>query len=247
MRDNFNVQLPKISKNYQEGVKKVRKYEENAEVYIIGYDKIELRNILNSLFEQVNSQVFESLNKSFDRYINNQNNNRLLKLSDIDLQIKHLKAIYFDEINARINHLSEQLLIAESIGQTSNIFNIIENDVLSSEGKNLDYLRGYNVLEKELETLRERTDHEKFIPELIELNSLHRAVKSDQFIDRIKEAYAQSPLKDINKFAAVNYNLDKVKYEKVGITKLLFTAMMIILILLLNFILIFTKYFLRKI
>ena len=111
------------------------------------------------------------------------------------------------------------------------------------------YFQGYETIEKEIELLERReqkinifdnfyTDKFNLSIELEELKSQKFVIESDFTIQRLAEAFNNSPLND-NNFQAVNYDLADINYEKLnfGILTLLILGFAAAIIISLTFIL----------
>ena len=141
-----------------------------------------------------------------------------------------------------IAFLEEQAKLARSIGYdksaegAQNIaINILPQISLGGSGNDDYYLRGYELIESQIELLNNRDDNfNKYIPDLIQAESLIIAIKElcDENIKKLEKAFKTTPVFN-DDFKSIRYNESKISYDKVGNSNLvlLFFSLLVSLVI----------------
>ena len=132
------------------------------------------------------------------------------KLEDLNLKIKNVKKDYITETDNRLAFLREQALIARKLNIENNTLEV-ENFNTSSGGviSNLQtakpyYMRGYSMIEKEIELIETRTNKDAFTKNLFDLEKQRRDLLQNKSLERIEELFNNTPILSNNNFKAAN-------------------------------------------
>ncbi len=236
IRDNFNIDYVVLTA--EDAKLTGRKYKDTYTITLQSKNKTEIENIFTDLINDANMEVWLLINKSFKIFLDNELDSKNVLLTDLDNKMNSLRQKYFNQLNAKISYLNEQLMIAKEIEQTSVNFNLMEKDY---EKEEKDYLRGYNVLLKELELLESRVNHDFFIPELSVVNLIYRDINSNNFIERAQKAFNDTPASDFKTFQTVNTDINAINYKKTGFTKIYVLGVVFLLLIVTLMIFIFFR------
>lgn len=176
----------------------------NKDAFLRGIE-LSIERINNEIKETLKNQ-FEDLNFTFDTLINIE----IEKLKN-DISLKKIEENIKNK--NRIEYLAEQSEIAKSL----NIDYQIDPELIllgNLETEN-DYYRGYIVLDKEIDIIKNKiktTSLNDNFPEITILINLLENNKNNSFL---KESYFNSPLFE-NDFQSVNIDTDltKINYDK---------------------------------
>ena len=158
-------------------------------------DKKEWENFLSSVNDELNKNINSYLNKLFTQFIKNQFDLKKFAIEDLDLRILNLINGYQKEISYRLAFLEEQATIARTLDISKNInlgtneikSLIIDRNVFEVEEKELPYyMRGYQMIEKEIELISNRKDIKPFVNGLSLLESTRRDLMSNKKINRLE-------------------------------------------------------------
>ena len=154
------------------------------------------------------------------------------KIIDIDEKISFVERKKENYILNRISFLHEQAEMARNLGIQNPTIDLTSME--ADDGSNVTtldkeqpfYFQGYRAIEKEIEILERRQQKTNIFDtfyadkfdlniELEELNAEKFAIESDFTIQRLSEAFNNSPL-NYNDFQAVNYDLADINYKKLN-------------------------------
>jgi len=176
-----------------------------------------LKYINKTLSESVQIYLADNLKKK----ILNEKKFVEFKFNDIDQKISNSLINYEMVISARLAFLEEQAKIARSL-------NIARNKLIEEQSFETDsgmittlrakipyYMRGYEMIEKEIELTQGRTDVNLFIPEIILLEKEKNALKINILdkIKRMENLIKQTPIVGNNNFSAGRVSYSTTRYE----------------------------------
>ena len=162
---------------------------------------------LNTLKYSVNNITQKYLKEVIINKINNAKTTQQNKVEDIENEIKTNLRYYELEIKSRLSFLEEQAKIARegnvesekvtpsSFGSNYSI-NYNEDGLLS-----LYYLKGYRVIEKEIELIKKREDSYFFAKGIPSLEARKIKLESDQSIAREEAKFKKTPIFDDENFS----------------------------------------------
>ena len=75
------------------------------------------------------------------------------------------------------------------------------------------YLRGYEVIEKEIDLIKSRDDKTPFVRELLDLEQAKRSLEQDKTIERAELAFTTTPIMTSDDFKAVSLKIAATKFH----------------------------------
>ena len=190
-------------------------------------DKDKYEKVLSYVESEINKNVKKYLIESFNTTLSNLKLLDQFKVEDLELKIKNVKNDYDIETINQLAFLREQALIARKMNIASNIdiinstlevqeftnsSSVIYNSI---ESTNPYYLRGFDIIEKEIELIETRTNKDKdaFTKNLLELEKQKRDLLTDKSLGRIEELFYTTPIVNGNNFKAASIIYKDTKYE----------------------------------
>jgi LPS O-antigen subunit length determinant protein (WzzB/FepE family) len=220
--EEFNTKILGIANHFQlipptspDAKAKIQKQNWSIE-YDGTYTKKEL-SVINDVLVLAEKNVQNFLKDSFQNkslIYQQQIENQLEELNDY---ISNEISKYDDKTRNRLEYLKEQAQIARTLNIEKNTieaqsFKSNNTIVANVKSDNSFYLRGYEAIEKELELLKNRTDKESYIPELVELYNQKRLLLQNKVLTRSNQAFKNTPIAAGN-FKAAHYNFSSAKIE----------------------------------
>jgi len=209
------------AKNFQ--ILKPSKNLEDFTISIVWHDPDQGSEIFNEITDLVLQNVQIALYKEvyqIPEYIEFNKKNKISLLEKEITSILNLQKILNKQ---RILHLAEQAELARTMGLKKTLviedenFEVLVKDLIEFNYKNssTDYLRGYEVLDKELELLQNRTQEELLLSnnEYAQLKNEIDLLLNDDFEDQIKNDI--NLIKDDNPNDWVNYDLGLAKINPI--------------------------------
>ena len=187
--------------------------------------ELELNEETRLYINQIVKEII--LRKKFENLYNIENINREIELAFVS---------YEKKMSNRIAFLKEQAEIARTLGMEKN--NQIEssetqiNKIKINENfitKTPYYMRGYEVIEKEIDLIINRKDKKVFIEKIRELEDLKNRINSDETIERFEALLLDTPIYNPKKFSAGKISLIELKNNSVTDYKNLSTQIMVII------------------
>jgi len=146
------------------------------------------------------------------------NISKKFKLEDIDLNIKKEINNYKMIISNKIAFLKEQAEIARALDirkSTLSIENLeLINGVVSNiKSENSYYLRGYEMIEKEISLINSRTNEKLFIENIVKLEKDKRSILNNKKIERLKFLFSKVLINEKNNFMAAKIDYVATVYK----------------------------------
>ena len=219
-----------------------RDYSPFWQISFTSKNKIKSKEAVYKVLSKANKDVGEFMKDNFNEYL------QLLKLpyeekiAMLESRKKLLVNQYDMSRENTIAFLEEQAKLARSIGYdksaegAQNIaINILPQISLGGSGNDDYYLRGYELIESQIELLNNRDDNfNKYIPDLIQAESLIIAIKElcDENVKKLEKAFKNTPVFN-DDFKSIRYNESKISYDKVGNSNLvlLFFSLLVSLVI----------------
>ena len=163
---------------------------------------------VNTLEDNINKSVQRYLKKFLNTGIESIKLDKRNKIEAIEVEIENSIKSYELEMNSRLSFLIEQAKIARegnipgenvspaSFGSNYSI-NFSEDSPLS-----LYYLKGYRVIEKEIELIKNRNDPYLFVKEIPDLELKKLKIQSDKFVNEVEDIIKKTPIFNDDKFIA---------------------------------------------
>ncbi|MDC0078767.1 hypothetical protein OAJ46_01290 [Candidatus Pelagibacter sp.] len=204
-----------------------------------------------------NNEVILKIKKDYEKFFFLKKNLLNLKVEDYDIAIKNALTIYDNKTESYLAYLTEQALIARELDikqstVPSQNFNS-ETGVITSLTTDIPYyMRGWDMIEKEIDLIKSRTDKSFFVDGMIALQQGRKELTSNKDIEILENLFKELPLfTDPENFKAGRImaqssqleNIDKIPMT---LTKMLLITGIISLILSISYVLIVNELKQRK-
>jgi len=181
-------------------------------------DKDKYEMALSYIESEINKNIQKYLRTNFDITLSNLKLLDQFKLEDLELKIKNVKNDYDTETINRLAFLREQALIARKLNIVNNTLEVENFSTPSGVISNVQtatpyYMRGYSMIEKEIELIETRTNKNAFTKNLLELEKQKRDLLTDKSLERIEELFYTTPIVNGNNFKAASIIYKDTKYE----------------------------------
>ena len=181
-------------------------------------DKEKWEGALNFIESEINNNIQKYLQENFNSTLNNLKLLDQFKLEDLALKIQNVKNDYITETSNRLAFLREQALIARKLNIKNNTLEVENFSTPSGVISNLQsakpyYMRGYSMIEKEIELIETRTNKDAFTKNLFDLEKQRRDLLQNKSLERIEELFNNTPILSNNNFKAANIIYKDTEYE----------------------------------
>ena len=172
-------------------------------------DKDQWEQALNFIESEINKNIKDYLKLNFATTLDNLKLLDQFQLEDLNIKINNAKKDYDIETSNRIAFLKEQSLIARKLNIENNTLEVENFSTPSGVISNLQsakpyYMRGYAMIEKEIELIETRTNKDAFTKNLLDLEKQKRALLEDKLLDRTEKLFNNTPIVIDNDFKAAN-------------------------------------------
>ena len=215
-------------------------------------DKNKWEEALDYINIEINKKVRNSLIQNFNIKKNTFELLRNGELDKINNQIINAKKDYEKLSQKRLAFLKEQASIAKQLNIANNTFEALElgseTSVLSTvQTENPYYMRGFTMIEKEIELIKNREDKDSFTTNLFELEVKQRELLEDKRIEQIDRIFQNSPIFKSEDFKSANIIFKNTKYKNLENKIVLFFLATIIGLLSGIFYILFSNAIIRRI
>ena len=182
-------------------------------------DKESWKNFLKYLENKANEEIRQSLINTFNKEIEILNVSSKFELEDIEQKIANELNDYKISITNKLAFLKEQAEIARALNIKKNTLEAenfqTDNTVVTNiKSENSYYLKGYEMIEKEMSLISSRENEKLFIPNLIELEKSKRAILQNKKIERLKFLFLETPVTNKDIFVAAKIDSLSTVYEQ---------------------------------
>ena len=214
-KENF-----KDSKSYEDEVTKIAnlikiipvkndKNEANNWTVISTVDnRINWENFLESLEKSANEEIQVYVNNTFKKLIQDQKQLNQYLIEDIDSEILTATEDYESKMKKKVAFLKEQAQIARQLNLPENDNNVLNINDISY------YMRGYKMIEKEIELIENRTNKSAFIEDLYKLEKEKRMIIANKNFDRMELMFKNTPISKIKNFYAGKLVVEGTIYKE---------------------------------
>tara|TARA_Y100000389_G_scaffold200574_1_gene241293 strand:- start:344 stop:1540 length:1197 start_codon:yes stop_codon:yes gene_type:complete len=171
------------------------------------YDKGKWEKVLSFIESEANKNVKNYLKLDFDTNLDSLKLLDQFSLEDLNSKINNAKKDYETETFNRLAFLKEQALIARKLNIENNTFEVEDFATQSY------YMRGYGMIEKEIELIETRTNKDAFIRNLWPLKRKRRDFLEDKTLERIEKLFNSTPIVTDNNFKVAEIGYKDTKYE----------------------------------
>ena len=185
------------------------------------------------LNENVNEFVRDYIRIYFNNEILEMKQHFTYNLEDVETDIVNAKENYNRSTRDRLAFLNEQKAIARHLNVAKNTITaqtfITDTGVVANLQTEMPYyMRGYEMIEKEIELILNRSDKEAFMPVLISLEKNKRDIlQSIQNLKRNEFAFEKTPVFDLDNFYAGNLDIRTTIFIRQNTTKSLSVKLML--------------------
>ena len=182
-------------------------------------DKENWKNFLKYLENKANEEIRHSLINTFNKEIEILNVSSKFELEDIEQKIANELNDYKISITNRLAFLKEQAEIARTLNIKKNTLEAenfqTDNTVVTNiKSENSYYLKGYEMIEKEISIINSRENEKAFISNLLKLEKNKRAILQNKQIERLKNLFLETPIHNINGFKAAKIDYVATNYKR---------------------------------
>ena len=203
------IQQIKIEEIYNEYTEKSGKAK--WVVSFKGDNLDEYLNLLEASLKKTKENIQSQFEDLFYQQINNYEKFLMYKFEDLTKKIEIDRIEFEKDKEIKLKRLINEIEIAEMLNHDTNLFKIDNNKSVLYDVITEDYQKGYKVLKKEIEYLKEK----EFNPRDSE-NEINRIFK-DLNIKRLRGAFKSTPImSEYLKFIPVLYNIRKMDIETHG-------------------------------
>ena len=205
---------------FEEDIANYKKLEQAAIVFYSQNEDISNKwgEFLNTLEYSLNNITQKYLKEVIVNKINNAKTIRQNKVEDIENEIKTNLKYYEIKIQSRISFLEEQAKIAREGNVESQKFTGFGSNYSFEYNKegllSLYYLKGYRVIEKEIELIKKREDKYFFVKGMPSLEVRKDRLESDQSIVRAEAKFKKTPIFDDDNFLGGSIEATSIKLIK---------------------------------
>jgi LPS O-antigen subunit length determinant protein (WzzB/FepE family) len=193
-------------------------------------NKNKWENALKVIESKANKQIQKYLYETFNTLILNLEKLKKYEIEDIEVEISEAFRNYEATISNRLVFLKEQAQIARSLNLPKNT---PENRIISTAGVTKEdnfsnyYMRGYEMIEKEIDLIQNRTDKKPFIENLIDLEKEKNRLLKDKDIDRIQTLFENTPIAKSDNFFAAKIENKSTQYKQLNFKTSIMMQMLI--------------------
>ena len=166
------------------------------------------QKFLEYVEKPANNEIQSHLSKVFFKFIQNEKEFKKFSIEDINLQMNSAIENYEITIQRKLTYLNEQAKIARTL-------NVAKNNILESQSFKTDtavittliseipyYMRGYEMIEKEIELIKARKNSKAWVKDLDLLESSMRNLTSNKDLERLENLFKKTPISNSNNFYA---------------------------------------------
>ena len=181
-------------------------------------DKNKWEETLSFIEIEINKTIQKYLRESFNITLNNLKLLDQFKTEDLNQKIEFAKNDYEFETSNRLAFLNEQASIARKLNIANNTLEVENFSTPSGVISNVQtatpyYMRGYSMIEKEIELIKTRTNKNAFTKNLLELEKQKRDLLIDKSLERIERLFNSTPIVNGNNFKAASIIYKDTIYE----------------------------------
>ena len=166
------------------------------------------QKFLEYVEKPANNEIQSHLSKVFFKFIQNEKEFKNFSIEDLNLQMNSAIENYEITIQRKLTYLNEQAKIARTL-------NVAKNNILESQSFKTDtavittliseipyYMRGYEMIEKEIELIKARKNSKAWVKDLDLLESSMRNLTSNKDLERLENLFKKTPISNSNNFYA---------------------------------------------
>ena len=173
---------------------------------------------LSYIENEINNNIRKYLKLNFDTSLDNLKLLDKFKIEDLNLKIQNVKDDYKIETSYQLAFLREQALIARKLNIEYNTLAVENFSTASGFISNFDsakpyYMRGYAMIEKEIDLIETRTNKDAFTKNLIALEKQKRTLLADKLLERTERLFNTTPIGINNNLKAARIIYQNTNYH----------------------------------
>ena len=184
-------------------------------------DKETWQKFLKYIQTPTNEAIRKYLSMFFDELIQHEKKLEQFKIDEVQMRIENVYLSYDREITRKLVFLKEQAQIARALDIPKN--NLIEaQSFVTDTGliANLSaqipyYMRGFEMIEKEIDLIENRTTPEPFAKGLNKLEELKNELITNRDLENLESLFQETPIIRSDNFSAANIMFLSTKYYPV--------------------------------
>lgn len=227
-----------LNKPFKTG-KKIRKNKIDNTYWTIRFNTSNKKNweaALKYIDIEINKKIKKYLSSTFQSQLDFAYQIKNFQIENINYKIDNARILYHTQIKNKLAFLKEQASIARELGIETNT---LESQILDAKSslisniqtKNPYYMRGYVMIEKEIELIKSRNsdDKDSFTTNLITLIDERRNLTNEKSSKIIKSVFLTTPIFNTeNKFTSANINYGNTEFvSSYSLIKILFLSTII--------------------
>jgi hypothetical protein len=173
----------------------------------------------------LNEAVRLQLIQNFQKLVSSEKKLLRFKIEDLEQRISFTLSNHDNKMVSRLAFLNEQALIARELNIQKHSIN---QNISDEETGPIYYMRGYQMIEKEIELIKSRINKKVFVDDLEKLEKIEdNLLLTNKQIGRLENIMNETPITSSNKFIAAKLNHSSTIFvnTKAPLTKkLLFAA-----------------------
>ena len=196
-------------------------------------DKKKWESVLFYVDEHANRFVRDYIRIYFKNHISEIKQHYNYYLEDIETEILNAMENYTKLTRDRLAFLNEQAVIARHLNVATNTLDtqtfITDTGVVANLQTEMPYyMRGYEMIEKEIELIENRSEPEAFMPGLMSLeNKKRRIIQSIKNLKRNETVFTKTPIVELDNFYAANLDIRTTTFIKQNKVQSLSTKLII--------------------
>ncbi len=184
-------------------------------------DKETWQKFLKYIQKPTNEAIRVYLSLFFDELIQHEKKLEQFKIDEVQMRIENAYVSYDREITRKLVFLKEQAEIARAL-------NIPKNDLIEAQSFVTDtglianlsaqipyYMRGFEMIEKEIDLIENRTSSEPFAKGLNKLEELKNELITNKDLENLESLFQETPINQSDIFSAANIIFLSTKYYPV--------------------------------
>ena len=181
-------------------------------------DQEKWEDTLSFIDNEINKNIQNYLKINFNTTLNNLKLLDQFKIEDLNQKIEFVKNDYDIETSNRLAFLNEQASIARELNIKNNTLEVENFSTTSGVISNLQtakpyYMRGYSMIEKEIELIESRNNKDAFTKNLLDLEKQRRNLLENKSLVRIEKLFNSTPIMNSNNFNAAKIVYKDTEYE----------------------------------
>jgi len=210
---NSNFTISKKSLKNIPAAENTTPRNEYAQITYKGKNYPEIRQIISTTLNEMNSKVKNYYVTLFESTVTNTLYLKKIESDKVDRQIENLREDYRTQTDNKLAFLREQSAIARELNIEEESFTSIssneENTIInaaSTKSEKSYYLRGFIAIDKEIELIEGRKNPDAFIEQLLSLQIAKRNLEQDNYVELSIAEFNTTPIKT-ESFMAVRYEV----------------------------------------